>query len=167
MDNDLQLLRLRKKKLGILLFDARIYSAKNPEECAKAIGISVEKYQEYENGQAAPSLAEIEGLANYLKIPLTHFWQSQSLSENGMEKNTINNDSLQIRNRIIGTLLRKDRIEAQLSLSDLAQMAFLDEEKLAQYEEGQLPIPIPELEMLLKVMDVSLQKYYDQNGAYG
>ncbi|NPV84762.1 MAG: transcriptional regulator [Anaerolineae bacterium] len=168
MQKHQQFIRLRSKKLGVLLFDARQYAQKSIEECAKAIGVSPDQYQQYENGEAAPSLPEIEAIAYHLKIPLSHFWGHQSISETETASKDFDIPRLKhLRNRIIGAMLRSEREARSLSIDDLSARVHLPTDKLAQYEEGSTSIPLPELELLIKALDKSIQPFLDQKSFIG
>jgi transcriptional regulator with XRE-family HTH domain len=47
-----QFVQIRTKKLALLIFDARKAQRRTVEECAEAIGVSPEQFQEYEKGSA-------------------------------------------------------------------------------------------------------------------
>jgi len=44
-------MRIRIKKLGVLIKDARLTLEKEPDECAEALDIAVERYLDYEDGE--------------------------------------------------------------------------------------------------------------------
>ncbi|MHB1482350.1 MAG: helix-turn-helix domain-containing protein, partial [Bellilinea sp.] len=75
-----QTIRVRGRKLGILIYDARISRAHTPEKCAKAMNIPVEDYLKIEAGELAPTLPQLELLAFHLDIPIEHFWGNQTMA---------------------------------------------------------------------------------------
>jgi transcriptional regulator with XRE-family HTH domain len=158
--------RIRAKKLGILIYDARLASRRSAEECAQTLGITPEKFKQYEAGDISPSLPELESLAYYLKIPLDHFWGGQSLSEK--QGRSITSDRLiPLRQRIIGALLRQARSKGNLSLKELAQKTGMNEEDIKAYELGEKPIPTPDLETLIASTNSHLDEFLDKNGPVG
>ena len=56
-------LKIRTKKLGVLLRDARLSCGKSMKDCGEAIGISNSRIGSFERGEKAPSLPELEALA--------------------------------------------------------------------------------------------------------
>lgn len=168
MSTSRQLLKIRNKKLGLLIFDARKSTRRTVEECADAIGVSPEQFQEYESGVRAPSLPELELLALYLNVALDHFWGKHALSENAAPDPLEEKERLVLlRNRMIGTNLRLARNSANFTLKELADKTGIPEEQLKRYELGEIPMPVPELEVLALTMDVSIERFYDQHGPIG
>lgn len=163
-----QMINIRTKKIGLLIYDARLASHENIEACALAMGTSQEKYLAYEKGQIAPSLPELESLAYYLDIPLEQFWSNQSISQKIHKKAAPRLEILlPLRNRIIGTSLRLFQNEAKLSLSELAEKSEISEETLRKYESGEKGIPIPTLEILASVFKKRIEDFYDSKGPIG
>lgn len=160
---------LRSRIIGALLRDARLSRGKSPEQCAQSIGIALEKYEDYELGLQAPSLPEIEAVAHFLEIPLDHFWSKKSLSSGTVNDNKINHPVLLIhlRQKMIGALLRKARLEIGLSTDDLANRTGFPESTIQLYELGELPVPIPHLEILATVLNRSIRDFQDQYGPIG
>ncbi len=154
-------LRLRAKKLGVLIADARIAAGKQIAECAWAIGVQPSVFESYELGQEAPSLPELELLANYLLVPLDHFWEESSLlsvdrSGHGVEiENQIAN-----RKKVIAESLLRIRADSEMTLEDVAGQFALEPDQLEAYEFGEASVPIPILEALTNLYGASLMDYY-------
>lgn len=158
---------IRAKKLGVLIRDARLTSGRSLPDCASAMGVGVEVYEAFELGDQSPSLPELEFLAYYLDVPLEHFWGQETLSAR-LEKNRVDIQKLtMVRQRVIGVLLRKARLEAEKTLEDVAQAAGLPLEDLEAYEYGELPIPLPVLEQLVGILHCELRDFQDQKGPVG
>lgn len=159
---------LRTKKLGVLLRDARLSARRTPEECARAMGVSKNTYRSYEEGKRAPSLPELELLAYYLKLPIDHFWSRASLSgEQPAEESVDQSRLLELRQRVIGALLRQERMSADLSVKVLADQIGISSARLKAYELGERPIPLPELETLISALNSRIENFFDQNGPIG
>lgn len=158
---------IRAKKLGVLIRDARIVAGRSVSDCAAAMGVGVEVYEAFEMGDQAPSLPELEFLAYTLDIPLEHFWGEETLSAR-LEKNRVDVQKLAlVRQRVIGVLLRKARLEAQKTLEDVAQAAGIPVEDLESFEYGELPVPLPVLEQLVGILDRDLREFQDRKGPVG
>lgn len=165
--NPLQL-RLRAKKLGVLIADARIAAGKQVAECARAIGIQPAEFENYELGQASPSLPELELLANYLLIPLDHFWEDSNLlsSDRSNQGSGIDNQ-IADRNQTISEAINRIRSESDIAIADVAGQLGLDVERLEAYESGSEPIPLPILEGMMNIYGASLMDFYDENPSPG
>lgn len=162
-------IKIRTKKLGILLKDARLSSGKTIDDCASILSVSGRTIEEYESGNSAPSLPELETLAYYFDIPLSHFWSKQSLAVSHSEKK--DTTSLQrlvpLRTRIVCILLRKARIDAGLTITEVAERTNITAQDIETYENGKTPIPLPKLEMIANVLGVSIDYFFDTDGIVG
>ena len=168
MNNYGSLIRLRTRKLGALIYDARIAKKKSPEECAAAMKVSVEQYDNIEKGTEAPSLPMIEMFAYTLDIPLEHFWGDESLVETQSTKAVENTEQLrQLRDRFIAAHIRQQRNEGNITLADLNAKTTIPEERLQQYELGQVSIALPELEIIASELSMQLEDLLDRRGPVG
>jgi transcriptional regulator with XRE-family HTH domain len=159
---------LRSKKLGILIRDARLASRRSTKECAEAINVTNGTFRAYEEGRKAPSLPELETLVYYLELPIDHFWSSESLSDAPAPIEALDLPRLtDLRQRMIGALLRQERMNASLSMKTLAEQTGISSRRLKQYELGERPIPLPELEIILKVLGGRIETFFDQGGPIG
>jgi transcriptional regulator with XRE-family HTH domain len=161
-----QIMTVRTKKLGVLIYDARIANRRTQEECAKAIGVSPEVFRTFEAGEASPSLPQLEVLAFYLDVPLSQFWSSQSLSEN-QPLQPDHTRLLTIRQRLIGAMLRQSRLAANLTAKDLAEKCGSNEDELRAFEMGEKPIPLPLLEAFTACMGMRVEDFFDKSGPVG
>ncbi|MHB0923175.1 MAG: helix-turn-helix domain-containing protein [Bellilinea sp.] len=163
-----QTIRVRGRKLGILIYDARISRAHTPEKCAKAMNIPVEDYLKIEAGELAPTLPQLELLAFHLDIPIEHFWGNQTMASlAGPEPVFQVKQLVELRQRIIGTRLRMARTALNLSVTELANKTFIPGEKIQQYELGQTAIPLPELEILAAELEIRTEDLLDKRGPIG
>ncbi len=164
-----QAISLRKKKLGVLIMDARMVAGRTQEECAELLGISPAAFRAYEQGESSPSLPELEVLAYFLNIPLEHFWGNTAYTGNGNLNNRHEkmHRLLALRQRIVGTKLREARLANKLTLEDLAQKAGISADQLKRYELGEDTIPLPDLEILAGHLKCPLQDFHDTHGPIG
>ena len=161
-------LKIRAKKLGLLIRDARQFSGKSVEDCARTIGVTVAVFDEYESGEKSPSLPEVEALAYYLNVPLDHFWGDKALSPTlGTKSQPKLAQVVGLRQRVIGLMIRKARLEIGLSPETLAEKASLTSERLEAYELGEIPIPEPDLELLCSILHRPVKDFFDQHGMVG
>jgi transcriptional regulator with XRE-family HTH domain len=168
MSNSRQLLQIRNKKLGLLIMDARKALRRSIEECAEAIGVTPEQFQDFERGIRAPSLPQLEMLALFLNTSLEHFWGHRTLSVGGAAEALQEKDRLiLLRNRVIGTNLRLARNTAGFSYPEMEQKTGIGEDLLKRYEMGEMAVPVPELELLASALNTPIEQFYDQHGPIG
>jgi transcriptional regulator with XRE-family HTH domain len=158
---------IRTKKLGVLVRDARTKTGKDLSVCAQAIGLTPEEFQSIEYGDRPPTLPELEILSYFLEIPLDHFWGSETLKTNGKSKLIDPEQIKKLRQRVIGAMIRKARIDAELSIDDLAEKSGCNTVTLLAYELGETAIPLPELEILAQALDKTIDDFQDQHGPVG
>ncbi|MBI9048469.1 MAG: helix-turn-helix transcriptional regulator [Anaerolineaceae bacterium] len=162
MENENLLRKVKTKKIGALLKDARLASARNTMECAQLLSITQESYLQFENGITTPSIPQLEAISIYLDISLDHFRGSTSKHEalqTGYRKNL--NKIILVRDRIIGANIRKARIENALSTDELSTKTGIDQATLEAYELGKKPVPITDLEIISSFLEQTLDSYMD------
>jgi transcriptional regulator with XRE-family HTH domain len=160
---------LRIKKLAVLIRDARTSAGRDQAACAEAMGISHEEFAAVEAGELAPTLPQLEALAYYLNMPLSHFWGNQVVqSREQPSQKAEKREKLQaLRQRIIGVKIRQKRQEDGLELSDVAERTGLAEAQLVTYESGEQPIPLTELEKIAIALGATIQEFFDGHGPVG
>jgi transcriptional regulator with XRE-family HTH domain len=160
--------KIRARKLGLLLVDARTTLRRTQEECARVLGVSIETYQTYELGSKSPSLPEMEVLAFFLGLPLDHFWGNQALAQTQSRQNLETPERIiPIRNHALAEKLRETRLNAGLSLDELGARVSIAEDLLGKYEAGDLVISVPELETITTELQVPLATFLDQESPVG
>ncbi|MEW6567498.1 MAG: helix-turn-helix transcriptional regulator [Chloroflexota bacterium] len=162
---DEQALALRAKMLGATLRMARLSAGRSLREAAACIGVSPSTLNSYETGSKSISLPELELLAFHLDVPLRRFWPQASLSQEGP---SIHPTALiPLRQRMVAALLRSHRLEARLSIKQLAEAAHVRPGRLSAYEQGDHPVPLPHLEALASALGRSIEEYVDKQGPFG
>jgi transcriptional regulator with XRE-family HTH domain len=168
MSNIRQLIQIRTKKLGLLMVDARTARRRSLEECAQAMNVSPQELESYETGKLSPGLPQLELLAMFLNIPIQQFWGKQAISGSDQQEEITDRARLVLlRNRVIGASLRLARNGANFSYQEMTERTGIPEEKLKQYEMGAAALPMPELEILSQVLDVPIERFFDQHGPIG
>lgn len=154
--------------MGLLIADARNSLRRSVAECAGAAGVSPEQFAEYEKGNSAPSLPQLELLAHYLNMPIEHFWGQKALVENAAPELPADKARLVLlRDRVIGANLRLARNNAGLSYAEVEQKTGVTEDQMKRYEQGEQPTPASELELLASAFDMPVERFYDQHGPIG
>ncbi len=168
MSTNQQITQVRTRKIGLLIHDARIARNRPVELCAKAMNLSVDEFQRVENGQAAPTLPQLELLAFYLDVQLEQFWGNQTLSTQASAEPVEQPAQYTgLRQKIIAARLRLARSNLNLSLQEISKKTSLNQDQIQKYEMGEIPIPLPELEILANTLQIRMEELYDQRGPIG
>lgn len=163
---DKEKVALRNRIIGLLLRDARERARKTKRDCASVLGVPLSTISAYEEGRKSISLPELEVLAYFLKVPVTHFWEREP--ETKKEELPPLQEVMALRHRIVGALLREAREKAEVSQKELAQLLGCSPRRLSDYEYGERPIPLAELELLAQRLRVPLEYFLDtQDGPVG
>ncbi|XWX05347.1 helix-turn-helix transcriptional regulator [Aggregatilineales bacterium SYSU G02658] len=159
--------RLRARMLGVLIRDARVSAARTLEDCARLLSVPVEVFEAWELGDDAPDLPQLELLAYFLEIPVSHFWGQDVIAHDPTTATAVKQDYLSLRHRMIGALLRQAREEANLSLAQVAEAAGLSPERLELYELGEMAIPMSELHVLGSAVRRNMDYFVEMSGYIG
>ncbi|MCX8061267.1 MAG: helix-turn-helix transcriptional regulator [Anaerolineales bacterium] len=163
MKIDPRSIAIRGRKLGVLLRNARQAAHKELNESATILGVSPSIIEAYEMGELSPSLPHLEALAEFYNVPLAHFWGNELLPTDQKNLSPEQIDLIrQIRQRVIGVLLRKSRQERGLSLEEVAEQVGIEPAQLEQYEFGEEAIPLPILEALAIVLQLKINVFFDK-----
>ena len=73
-----EIMMIRRKIIGVLLRQARLDAGKSQRQCAEALSCSAERISQYERGHRDIPLPELEALADFLEVPITHFLDEQT-----------------------------------------------------------------------------------------
>ncbi len=158
---------LRARILGVLMRDARVANGNTEAEVAQALGVTDDQVRDWEYGREAPSLPQLEMLAYFLDVPVSHFWNTKTISAQQEERRVPPEQYTELRDRMIGTLVTLARKEGQLSREELAKAAGLTAEQLTAYEYGQQPIPFPELTSLATAVKKPLYYFLEDTNRVG
>jgi len=159
--------RLRARMLGVLVRDARLSAARTLDECARLLNVGPEVVEAWEFGDTAPSLPQLELLAYFLGVPISHFWGQNALEQDRNAKIDAEHDYVLLRQRMIGAMLRQAREDLGLSLEQLAEAAHLDAQQVALYELGEMPIPMNELNVLSGLVKRNMDYFVETAGTIG
>ena len=168
MTPDSAVTKIRAKIIGALIREARVQARKTIPECAEALGIPAQLIEQYELGEKAISLPELEALSYYLEVPLDRFWEKEAITHPADPKQRPNPASMiALRQRMVGALLKQARLESGLSQEDLAARTELPVEQLKAFELGLEQVPLPVLELLSSALNRSIREFQDQKGPVG
>lgn len=168
MDAMMTALDVRAKMLGVLLRDARQFADRTARECAEVMGVTPAVYGAYESGEKSPSLPELELLAFFLEVPLAHFAGQSTLSEKPAQRPPVPPPAVRdLRDRMIGARLRQTRLDAKLKLKEFADELGVSAAMLSDFEFGQKPVPLPELEVIINRLGLTLEALLEPQGVVG
>jgi transcriptional regulator with XRE-family HTH domain len=159
--------RIRAKMLGVLLRDARQAVARTIEDCARLLRVNPSQIEAWEYGDEAPSLPQLELLAYYLDVPISHFYGAETLKASRADKETMQPEYIRLRNRMVGAKLRQAREEAGITLEALAETSAISTERLQAYEMGEVAPPMHELSVLAGGVDKNIGYFQETNGQIG
>ncbi len=163
-----EVIELRSRIIGALLQNVRDRARLTREECAAVLGVSAETLTAYEEGEQAISLPELELLTRFLNVPMSTIRTADTL--NAMQDDINIPDPkmyLLLRHRLIGARLRQLRNEAHRSQQNLADILECSLATIAEYELGRRPIPVAELEVVCRALNVPLSYFLDKDSEIG
>lgn len=159
--------RLRSKMLGVLIRDARLNAARTIDDCARLLKIDATVIESWEFGDTAPTLPQLELLAYYLDVPVSHFWSQKTLEQDKSEKATAQGEYMALRNRMIGALLKSAREAENLSLEDVSEQVNIPIEVLQQYEVGEVAIPMNHIGVLASIVNRNMDYFLETTSYVG
>lgn len=159
--------RLRGKMLGVLIRDARLNAARTIEDCARLLRVTPEVIESWEYGDAVPDLPQLELLAYYLDVHISHFWGTQTIENDRTKKIDAQTEYMALRHRMIGALLRQAREEAGLTVAEVAEKSHMDVEQIELYEVGDVPIPMNALPILSNAVNKNMSYFLESSSYIG
>jgi transcriptional regulator with XRE-family HTH domain len=158
---------LRARMLGVLIRDARLANGVTEAEVASALGVSEDQVRDWEYGRESPSLPQLETVAYYLGVPVSHFWSTKTLDSEHDERKVPPQTYNELRDRVIGVMLTGARQEAKLSREEVAAATGLTEAQIADYEFGKQPVPFPELTSLSTAVRKPISYFLEDSNRIG
>ena len=156
-------LAIRRKITGVLLQGARLRAGKSKSECAQAIGVATYTITRFENGLSDISLPQLELLAFAWGVSASSFFNSDEQTKLVTEERELPAERVvELRQRIIGVLLRKARTEAGQSKKDVAKVAGVGTTMLTYYESGDRPIPLSKLQEMAEYLKLPVTYFLDE-----
>lgn len=159
--------RIRARMIGVLLRDARLSAGRTLDDCARRLRVDAEQIERWELGDETPSLPQLEILAYYLEVPISHFWGKTTFEAHDADPTAAQDDYIALRDRMIGALLCQARLDRGLTIEALAAEAELTVEQLTRYELGEVPIPLHELTVLASVVKKNLPYFLEAGSRVG
>lgn len=150
----------RSKILGLLIRDARQYAGRTAQDCAEQLGVDASLFERIEWGEAEISLPILETLALYLDIPVSHFLGDQLLGQYPPDSYV---NFLITRTREIAMHIRVIREEKGMTQENLADASGIPFDTIAEYESGEIAVPILHLDRITKALEHQLVDFLDHS----
>jgi transcriptional regulator with XRE-family HTH domain len=160
-------LRIRGKMIGVLIRDARQNAGRTLEDCARKLQVTPEEVEQWELGDQTPSLPQLELLAYFLDVPVSHFWSTNTLEASEQDFSRMQREYLALRDRMIGALLRQAREALELTQDDLSDLSGISSEAINAYEFGEIPIPMQELTVLANGVKKNINYFLESSSHIG
>lgn len=159
--------RIRAKMIGVLVLDARLKAGRSIEDCARLLHVSPEQMERWEFGEEAPSLPQLELLAFYLDIPVSHFWGMDTLQATASSQVNAQDEYLSLRQRMIGALLHIARDDAGISLENLSAETGVPADLIESYELGESAVPMHELSVISNALRKNISYFLESGSQLG
>lgn len=159
--------RIRARMVGVLLRDARVNSGRSVEDCARLLRVAPHEIEAWEYGDATPSLPQLELLAYFLDVPVSHFWGSQTLSGEHEKVVDAQSEYMALRDRMVGALLRQAREKVSKSVDDVAAETGLAAVLINSYELGEVSMPMHELTVLATAVKKNMSYFLESSSHIG
>ncbi|MBZ0297659.1 MAG: helix-turn-helix domain-containing protein [Anaerolineae bacterium] len=160
--------RIRGKMIGVLLRDARTNAGRSIEDCARVVRVEPEQIEAWEYGDRVPSLPQLEILAYYLDVPVSHFWSMETLGgDQHSSPRDAQREYMALRDRMIGVLLRQAREDQNLTLEAVSETSHIPVDVLTSYELGELSLPMHELSVLAGLVRKNTNYFLESSGHIG
>src|SRR5262249_9088930 len=137
------------------------------EDVAQFLKVSPEQVEAWEFGDEVPSLPQLEILAFYLDVPVSHFWGTTTREAEREKPVDAQADYLALRDRMIGALLRMAREDTKQTLEQVAEASGLPAEQINRYELGEESLPMHELSVLAGVVRRNLSYFLETSSHVG
>jgi len=157
---------LRSKVIGATLRQVRNRAGRSLKETALLIGTNAGRLSAYERGERTISLPELELFAFHMHTPLKAFTNLDP-TQRSLDQDPDPKILISLRNRVIGAMLKRHRIELNLSIRELSKEINLPPSRISAYEKGGRPMPLVDLEKVAERLGHRLEDYFDRDGPIG
>lgn len=166
---DQERVTVKSRIIGTLIKDARLSAGRKSADMAAIIGVTESEYVSFESGDTMPSLPQLEMLAYFCNVPLSHFWSGDTLAVQRHEDDIRSrvSDLIMLRERIIGVQFRQLRERAGMSVDEVAERSGFAADKIKSIETGQSSMPVTDLEALIHTIKASLDDMVEGHGPIG
>jgi len=159
---------IRARITGLLIRDARVAKGFSMEHLAELMQMTPETLVALEFGAQSPSLPQLELLAYWLEVPVSHFLAgTETLSQQLARRQIDPAEYERLRDRMIGATLQALRTERGYTLDYLAQLTQLEPSLLTEYEYGRVGIPFIHLLELARALGATVNTFLEGQNRVG
>ena len=152
--------RLRGRILGVLIRRGRLTAQLTVDDCAAFLQLAPQQIEDWELGESAPSLPQLEGLTRCLLATAAgEPVDSARFSAAGGGEYYV------LRKRMIAAQLKMARQRQELAVEEVGRRSSLASELIERYEFGELMIPLTHLCVLAQAVRMELRNFSDVDGA--
>jgi len=156
---------IKQKMLGLLMQNARQSVGLEAAEIAKLLGISASSLIAFEQGEEEAGVSVLESLADICGVPVSYFWADNPFPQ--LNKTPNAQKTMVLRRKMLGILLNQARAEADLTPESVAEAIGITSDVLAQYEKGEIDIPLSQLHALATQYNVTLDNFTSKLSSNG
>jgi transcriptional regulator with XRE-family HTH domain len=160
-----QLLSIKAKKLGVTLSALRKSKGISLEALCQWTDIPQEEMEKIERGESTLSLPEIELIAIKLGLSINDLLLGELADQKDKSSKAVNEQFTILRDRMIALVLRKTRIEQNMTLEEIAQKSGINVTQMADYESGDISIPWPVLDCICTAYKIPVTTLLAQTSA--
>ena len=144
---------IRGRLLGVLIRKRRLDAKRSLADCADFMGAETGLVEGWEYGADAPSLPQLELLAQFLS---GRYPDARAASD---EDRAAQEEYMLLRQRLIGALLRAARQSSGLPIDAVSEAACMEAQRLTRFELGEEMIPLSDLTALAQALQLDLRTF--------
>ena len=132
---------------------------RSQEDCAAALGVSIDDYIRMEDGRILLELSDLELLAFFFKVPVSIFFEDCTFDKLAFPviENQLQQHYRNLRRKLLAVTLLHELNEQNITLQDLQQKTQISFENLEAFTTGKSAIPIHHLIELSQALSLSIE----------
>ena len=159
----------RSETLGALLRSARIRAGHSRVQCANFLNVTTQAIVAFEAGKSDITVTQLQKLARFFELPIAYFLSAEApCGEDTAEidEADIAQERMLLRQKLIGVQLRSARTQAGKTQRDCAGLLRVSTRNISEYERGIRDVPLVELEVLSRFLEVPLTRFIEAEDDY-
>jgi transcriptional regulator with XRE-family HTH domain len=159
----------RRETLGALLRSARIRTGHSRVQCANSLNVTTQAIVAFEAGKSDITVTQLQKLARFFELPIAYFLSTEapgSEDPTEIDEADIAQERMLLRQKLIGVQLRSARTQAGKTQRDCAGLLRVSTRNISEYERGIRDVPLVELEVLSRFLEVPLTRFIEAGDDY-
>lgn len=144
---------IRGRLLGVLIRKRRLEAERSLADCADFMGAELGLVEAWEYGADAPSLPQLELLAQFLN---GRYPDARAAFD---ENRAAQEEYMLLRQRLIGALLRAARESSGMPIDEVCEAAGMEAQLLTKFELGEEKIPLSDLIALAQALQLDMRTF--------